>query len=181
MSRIALFITILAVAFYGCRDKMQTTNHPTRFKSFEISYISGGTRGFSFIVDTTKIYFSSYNIDTTYYGILPDTIFASIDTLAFKLLSDTSQRSTDDNCCDCDVVAIQIATNNDTIKVCQAGTIDKQIWSIINSLQRFIDNGKHEKINAITFFETRNVIVPPPPTIYKTSFKPAIVRKKSDG
>jgi hypothetical protein len=140
-----------------------------------MSYTNGWTRSFSFIVDSNKIYLSPYKIDTTCYGILPDTLFYLIDTFVQKVVTDTSIRTTKEKCFDCDVVAIQIVTKKDTINISQAGNIDKNIWSIINSLRTFSDSGRHQKKHSITFLETRNIVIPLPPKIGK----PSTVTKKS--
>ena len=151
MTRYLFCLIFLATLIYGCSDKISIVNRPPAFTSFEVSYTDGQAKSFSFIVDTNKIYLSPHNIDTTYYGILPDTIFAFIDRFVVKLLNDTSIQSTGDKCYDCSVVAIQVVTKSDTIRISQANKIDQPIRNIINSLQTFIYEGRHQKINSIIF------------------------------
>ena len=56
-----------------------------QFKKFEISYYNGWTRGFSFFVDTSKIFLASTKPDTLMYGILPDSTFETISSNLLKL------------------------------------------------------------------------------------------------
>jgi hypothetical protein len=172
MPKLTFPFIFLTIVICSCSGNVPTQNHPPKFRTFEMSYTNGWAKDFSFFVDSNKIFFSPYNIDSTYYGVLPDSIFSLIDSFVFNLSDDTTMKSNDNTCFDCSVVAIQIVTKIDTTRINQTRNIDKAIWIIVNSLQSFIDNGKHNKINSLTFLETRNIIKPLPPKIFDKKSKP---------
>jgi hypothetical protein len=171
MTRIVCTI-FLATLIYGCSDKTAIVKNSPTFKSFEISYTNGWTRGFSFIVDTNKIYFSPQRWDITYYGILPDTIFKMLDTTFFKIRSDQNIKSKDEGCVDCSVLAIKIISNGDTTRINQVGDLDNIFYPLIKSLQKFIDSSKHQTIQAMVLLDTKSIVTPPPPKIDEKKFKP---------
>jgi hypothetical protein len=179
MIRLAFFFILLTIAFYSCSDKSPATKHTPTFKSFEISYTNGWTRGFSFIVDTNKIFFSPQRFDTTYYGILPDSICDMLDTTLLKIRSNQNIKSKDEGCVDCSVLGIKIISSGDTTRINQTGDLDNIFYPIIKSLQRFIDNNKHQTIQAVIRLDTKSVVTPPPPKVDETKFKPPIEPKKS--
>jgi hypothetical protein len=179
MTRLAFFTIFLTIPFYGCSDKPLTAKHNPTFKSFEVSYTNGWTRGFSFIVDTNKIFFSPQRLDTIYYGILPDTICKMLDTTFLKIHNNQNIKSKDEGCMDCSVLSIKIISNGDTTRINQIGDLDNIFYPLIKSLQTFIDSNKHQTIQAVIQLETRLVVAPPPPKIDETKFKPPLVTKKS--
>ena len=179
MIRLRLLIIFLTIAFYSCSDKTPTTNRTSTFKSFEISYTNGWTKGFSLFVDTSKIYFSPQRWDTTYYGILPDTIFKMLDTTFLKIQADKNIKSKDEGCVDCSVLAIKIVANGDTTRIQQTGNLDNLFYPLIKTLQHFIDSNKHQKIKAVVWLDTKSIVTPPPPKVDETNFKPPVVTKKS--
>jgi hypothetical protein len=171
MTPLAPLIFAMTILLWGCSGKNENANHPTSFKSFEISFTNGWAKGFSFFVDTNKIYFSPHGLDTANYGVLPDSIFKIIDSNCEKIQSDTTIKSKDAGCVDCSVAAIKIISKGDTTRINQTGDIDKEIVAIVKSLQKFIDSSRHETIGAVIILETRFVVSPPPAEI-STKFKP---------
>ncbi len=128
---------------------------------FGISYdqVLGGS--FSFIVDTNKIYFYNDNLEYTYYGTLPDSIFASIDSLAFILVNN-KLHNIPDECYDCAKVAIQVITKVDTFNAKQFSYIDVQIWKKIGTLKKLKYYTPTSKLYGLTYFSTRNIITQMP-------------------
>ncbi len=172
MKRLFFFLLIIIISFNNCTDKSTSVNSSIAFKSFEISYTNGWSSGFSILVDTNKIYFSPQLSDFSYYGILPDTIFDLLDTTFLKIRSDSNIKSKDSGCVDCPSLAIQIISNDDTLRIKQTGSFDKIFYPVIKSLRNFIESSKHQKIHGIFLLDTRSVITPQPPEIKVIHFKP---------
>lgn len=177
--RRTLSIILFTIIIYSCSGKRAILKNSPTFRSFEISYTNGWTKGFSFIVDTNKIFFSPQKQDTTYYGILPDTIFKIFDTIFQEIRSDQSIKSKDEGCVDCSVLAVKIISNGDTTRIIQIGDLDNVFYPLIKSLQKFIDSSKHQTIPGVVWPDTKSIVAPPPPKIDETKFKPPVVRKKS--
>jgi len=179
MAKLVLTTFFLAIFIWSCVDQTHSTNATTSFKTFEISYTNGWTRGFSFIVDSNKIYLSPQRFDTTYYGIIPDSVFKIIDTTFSKIRLDTNIKSKDEGCVDCSVLAVKIVASGDTIRINQTGDLDKVFYPLIELLQSFIREGNHQTIKAAVFLETQSVVMPPPPIIHDKKFKPPETTKKN--
>jgi hypothetical protein len=168
MTRKIILPVFLIVFLYSCTTRDHEYDYASRFKSFEISYTTGWNKGFSFLVDSNKIYFLKQRPDTLCYGILPDSIFRRIDSVFIKIRPDTFVKSKRIECIDCPVVAIQAVKNNDTIRMNQYGeNINKIFYSLVDSLQFFLDHSKHQKIRTFLYFETENVTSPLPPKIIR--------------
>ncbi len=163
MTRLAFLIFLLTFLFCSCSDKPKIANGALLFKSFEISYSAGWTKGFSLFVDSNKIYFSPEEFDKIYYGILPDTIFKLLDVAFLKILNEKTIKSKDDGCQDCPTLAIQIISNNDTIKIHQTGAFSNILDSAINTLQKFIDGTKHASIPGFVWLGTKSIVRKLPP------------------
>ncbi|MFZ1799295.1 MAG: hypothetical protein WAU24_05470 [Chitinophagaceae bacterium] len=163
MSRLAFFIITLLTLFSNCTEKPVTKNNSPSFKSFVISYSNGWAKGFSIFIDSSKIYFSPQQRDTTYYGILPDSIFKMVDTISLKIQSNKNIKSKVKSCVDCSVLAMMIITKNDTIRIKPNEDFDKLFYPLINNLQKFIDSSKHQYIHAFIRLETESIVSPPPP------------------
>lgn len=172
MTRLAVISILLTVAFYSCSDKTLTVNQPSTFKSFEISYTDGWTKTFSFFVDANKIYFSPQRWDTTYYGILPDSLFKMLDTTFSNIRNDRTVKSKDGGCVDCSVLAVKIIADSDTIRINQTGDLDGIFYPMVKSLQKFIDSSNHQAIRAVVWMDTQSIVTPPPPKVDETKFKP---------
>ena len=163
MIRITFFILLLANALLSCSDQAPIQNGITNFKIFEIAYSNGWSSGFSFRADTNKIYFAPGRADTAYYGLLPVEIVNLLDTTVSKISSDINIKSNDIDCLDCASLAICIVSNGDTIRIKQSGDIDPLFEPIIDSLQNFIVNGEHQRIQALLMLEAKSILLPPPP------------------
>ena len=151
----------LIITTYSCTNNKQTINRLSNFKTFEISYNQALGGSFSFIVDINKLYFYNDNLEYTYYGTLPDSIFASIDSLAFKLVNNKLYNIPDE-CYDCAKVAIQVITKVDTFSIKQFSYIDVQIWKMIGTLKKLKYYTPSSKLYGLTYFSTRNNITPMP-------------------
>ena len=179
MTRLTFFILLLTTVFCRCSEKKQIVSNSATFTSFEISYTNGWGKGFSFIFDSNKIFFSPQHWDTTYYGILPDTIFNLLDTTFLRIRNDDNIKSKDGGCVDCSVLAIKIISGGDTTRINQTGYLDNLFSPVIKSLQRFIDSSEHNKIQAIVLLDTKLIISPRPPKIEKAKIKPLVTTEKS--
>ena len=159
-----LILIFLIIVVYSCTTQKHYDSYTSQFKSFEISFNSGWNKGFSFLVDSNKIYFSKQRSDTVCYGILPDSIFRLIDSVFIKVQLNNLVVSKGSQCIDCPVVAIQAIKNNDTIRIHQyGGDISQVFYPLVNSLHFFLDHSKHQKIRSFLFFETENVTSALPP------------------
>lgn len=170
MIRLTSFVLVMMTVICGCSDRTTNQNGNANFKTFEISYTNGATTSFTFSVDTNKIYFLTGRADTTYYGLLPEEIVNLIDTTALQITHNTNIKSNDLDCYDCSMVATKIVTGKDTIRINQAGQIDSLFFPVIETLQNFISNGHHQKIQAILLLETESVIIPSPNSIKEVEF-----------
>ncbi len=156
---------------YGCEVKSDQPKPSNHFNSFEISYTDGWRKHFSFFLDSNKIYFSPGETNMTYYGILPDTIFKTIDSVVFKIRYDTTIKSKNNDCADCSVAAIKIIAKSDTIRISQAGDIDKIILTCIKFLEDLIDSNRAQNFKGLVVLQTRAIVRPPlPPEIDNINF-----------
>jgi hypothetical protein len=57
--------------------------------------------------------------------------------------------------------------------------LDNIFYPLIRALQNFIDSSKHQTIHAVVWLDTKSILIPPPPKIDETKFKPPLVKKKS--
>ena len=73
----------------------------------------------------------------------------------------------------------KIISKGDTIRINQTGDLDNIFYPLIKSLQNFIDSNKHQTIRAIVWLDTKSIVIPPPPKIDGTKFKPHVVKKQS--
>jgi len=161
--KLLLFTLSLAMVIAGCSDEFKNQWRPSEFTSFEISYTDGWTKRFSFFVDSNKIYFSPQQPDTVYYGLLPGELFKLIDTCISNMHADTAIHSKLDSCMDCSMVAVKLVSNGKTTRVNQTGNVDKLLLRVIDSLNKFVDENKHQKIHSVMFLETQEFINPLPP------------------
>jgi hypothetical protein len=169
---------LLTLLIHSCSGPPIINNSPA-FKSFEISYTDGWIKGFSFLADSNKIYFSPRRFDTTYYGILPDAIFKMLDTAFLRIRNNQAVKSKDEGCVDCSVLAIKIISSSDTIRINQTGYLDKIFNPLIKTLQKFIDSSKHQSIRSVLWLDTKSIVTSSPHKINETKFNPPIMRNKS--
>jgi hypothetical protein len=154
------------------QEKAIQGSHP-RFSSFEISYTGGWDRGFSFLADSNKIFFSpspnpaDFLSSFVKYGLMPDSICRLIDSTLLLIKNDTSGRSKIITCDDCSIVFIKTITAKDTIDFFQSGDINPGIMRMVSQLEYFIDSSKHTAVNALMLLETARELRPPPPPIKK--------------
>lgn len=153
-----ILLTFFSGILFSCSPAV---DHSPSFKHFEISYTNGWTSGFTFVVDTNRIYFSPQKDGVTYYGIASDTIVRMLDTAFLKVRNGRGLTSKDDGCVDCPVLAVKVISGGDTIRITQTGKVDRGFYPIVKALQEFIDNGQHQSIPSDGWFETRPVVVPP--------------------
>jgi len=174
MIKFAIGVVGLTLLISACSDKKKLGNTSTKFTTFEIGYTNGWTKGFSFWVDSNKIFLSPHKFDTIKYGLLPDSLMLLIDTTLLKILSDTSIKSKDDGCVDCSIFAMQTIIGKDTIIIHQIGNINKVFWPVIKTIERFVDSVNHATMRATLFLESQRIVLPPPlpPTSNDKKFLP---------
>lgn len=168
MKPIAKFF-ILCFIVTSCNIRQETKIVPEKinFTSFELSYTNGWTRSFSFRVDSNKIYFSPITWDTVYYGIVPDTLFAFIDSTISGNIFRQQSKINPISCYDCSVIGILLVTNRDTIKIRQSGgDIDKSFYELIRQTENLIYQ-KHDILltNIAITLETEKLIKQSPPPV----------------
>jgi hypothetical protein len=101
-----------------------------------------------------------------HYGILPDPLFCRIDSIFLRIIKDTSIKSIEGDCIDCEEIAIKAIVKNDTFRINQKGHIHKEILPLIELIQVFLEKGKHRSIDRWPpYLETNRLIVPIRPTI----------------
>jgi hypothetical protein len=166
-----LFAMLTCLSF-GCTGKQAEVKMPVPKKSFgyfEISYHGGWQGGFSFTADSNKNFtspglFVPIGLDTIKYGILPDSIFYSLNKFAQFIQKDTAIRSTYNYCDDCSSVAIKTIVEKDTFRIFQVDEISKPVWQLIEKLDAFINHTKHTyKLAALHLETAKQVASPPPP------------------
>lgn len=180
MAKYVVIIFFLAGLLGSCREKEnrgKTTPeeiyfYKPSFTYFEISYRGGWIGGFSFHVDSNKVFIApsiwGQLVDSVGYGLLPDSICSLIDTGLFRIRNDKSIMSTKNGCDDCDLVAIRAVAGKDSIKLFQAGHISEPVYKLIDTLNQFLKEKKYNYYNIFTALETARDIAPPlPPKIYK--------------
>ena len=170
MARFILCACILTILICNCSDKVQSAKVLTDFQYFEISFSDGWAKRFSFTVDSNKIYFSPQQSYITYYGILPDTIYQIINTTVLRVRSDSTIKSKDKGCVDCPVIAVKIVSKNDTIRISQAGDLSNIFFSLLKSLETFINSGRHQSIQSVLLLETKSIVTPQPPKIEENKY-----------
>lgn len=145
--------------FISCRDRPNSQIHEKKpqvsFKTFEISYSNGWTPGFTILIDSNKVYFSHYTLDSIFYGILPDSIFSLVDSSAIDIKKDTTIKSNKFDCDDCATIAIRIETLSDTIKIFRAGGIHPKLSKLVATLSEFNNAIVHNQIPSQITFKTR--------------------------
>lgn len=162
MTKFIIGVLCLIILVYSCFNKKEPLKNLKKFRSFEIGYSNGWTRGFSVWVDSNKIFFSPQTIDTVKYGVLPDSIFQLIKTTFLKITGDTTIKSKDRGCVDCSILGIQTVIGNDTITIRQVGDINNLFWPVIKTLQTFVDSSSLSKLHATLFLESQKIAFPPP-------------------
>lgn len=146
MNKVLLPLAFLLIVLFGCTQKQKPKKPPVKkasFEYFEISYTGRWIGRLSFRVDSNRIFFSPAQYDTVEYGILPDSIFRTIDTTVSLIRSDTTIRSINEPCSDCDLLAINIKVDNDTIEIVQHDQISKPLREVVKQLEFFMDKSKY--------------------------------------
>lgn len=150
-------------------NQNQNANKPllkkVSFEYFEITYAGGLFGWLSLRVDSNKIYFSSNGHRSVKYGILPDSIFKSIDTTILLLQKDTMIKSINEACFDCDALAINVKVGHDTIQIVQYGQISDPLMKVAKQLNSFTDSSNHNYINAYLYLKTAEEELPLPPKV----------------
>ena len=179
MAKFILAVSLLMI--YGCVNNQKQAVEPkvrkANFDYFEISYRGGWIGNLSFRVDSNKIYLSSDGHRVVKYGILPDSIYNSINTIVYSIQPDTIIKLHDDNCTDCSSLAINVKIEQDTIQVFQHRVISNSFVTIVRQLNSFISNSKHNYVNAYMYLPTLDKVLPPP-KIDMTKFVPPSTKKK---
>jgi hypothetical protein len=180
MGKYVVIIIFLAVLPGSCHENDQHEKakpeevhfYKPSFTSFEMSFRGGWVGGFSFRVDSNKVFIApsiwAQLLDSVGYGLLPDSICNLIDTGLFKIRNDKSIASTKNLCDDCDQVSIRAVDGNDSIKLFQMGKISEPVYKLIDGLHQFLKAKKYNYYNMFTSLETAREIAPPlPPKIHK--------------
>jgi hypothetical protein len=163
MTKILLLLFCSMACLASCVDKTakQTTSNTSNFQVFEISYTNGWTRGFSFLIDSSKVFIASTQKDSIEFGHASDSIFKFIDSTLFVIKNDTTIKTKANNCSDCSLVSLKAIINSDTIRIFQAGNdIDRKILPLVNKLKSFINNPQYTKVSAFNW-ETQQEVLPP--------------------
>ena len=119
------FLLLLFVFALSCLqhiERQKSQSQASNFTFFEMSYRGGSYGGFSFHVDSNKIFFAPPihprdALDTVKYGMLPDSVLQIINQLVGLLSTDTTIKSIRNDCVGCSLVAIRTVTANDTIQL----------------------------------------------------------------
>ncbi len=174
MAKFILAVSLLMI--YGCVNNQKQAVEPkvrkASFDYFELSYFNGSGVSLSFRVDSNRIFFLPTHWDSLKYGILPDSIFYSIDTTVYLLQNNTITKSINKFCHDCPSLALNVKTGQDTIKVFQDGRIDKRLWKVVKQLEFFADSVGHNYTSAFMRLETMEKLIP------ITKFRPPSAKKK---
>jgi hypothetical protein len=170
----SLLLSLAGFCFLvACR---QTAEKPVKatshFSYFELSYHSGwGAKGISFIVDSSRIFIlpqflQSIDGNNVTYGLLPDSIYQTIDTIAREIKNYRSQDPDSIYCYDCDEISVMIVNNKDTVRLYQAGDIAPILYRAIDSMKALKDrNGFNQFTVAYFFLETQTDVIEPPKVI----------------
>jgi hypothetical protein len=154
MPRFSPSFVIIATLFCSCIQKNQHLNPRAKFTSIELSFTDGWAKAFSFYVDSNRVYIAPYRLDTAFYGLLPDSLYNTVDAAFTKAICDTNIKSYYESCQDCPALAVKILVAGHTIRINQTDRIDTLFNPVIESIQTFIDGGNHQFIRAALFFET---------------------------
>ena len=136
------FLQLFVIILTACTSKQKKSinkKEESHFSYFELSYKGDWFGGFSFLVDTNKIFFFPSTLpqisgDKIKYGILPDSLFQAIDSTITQIRTLQSLNPDSTYCFDCSEVSIKAILNSDTIRLYQAGIINDTIWNLIEKL-----------------------------------------------
>jgi hypothetical protein len=150
----------LVLIFPACRSadmKNRELISKPGFSYFEFSYLGGMGGGHSFLTDSNRIFFfppvyPQINGGIIKYGILPDSISKAIDSTIPQIRKLHSLNPDSTYCYDCTEVSIKLISNNDTIRLYQAGGIDSTVWSLIERIEVLRKNENLSYLNAIYFY-----------------------------
>lgn len=168
MKMMRLLLAVFFLLILSCNGKINNTNPTKEFNSFEISYSDGWLNNYTLLVDSNKKYIYSNNIKSYYSGTISDTIFSLIGQTFNRIRNDSTFITSYHDCYDCDAVAIKIVTYTDTTRILQTENINSSIIPLINVLKSFKVDDSIEMTKSYIHFESRNILVPPPPPIDDT-------------
>jgi len=154
----------------SCKDydsNQQSVKKDDFFHRFEISYSNGWTPGFTFLVDSTRVFFSPKTTDTVYYGVVPDSLMSAIQTTISSIQNDSSIKSNKINCSDCPLMSMEAVAKGKVIKLFQAGEIAPAVGKLIAQLKQFLQKSNLHFIPSTMIFETKYDAVEAPPKILK--------------
>jgi len=158
MIRFLFAIGLLIFINSNCSEKYKSAQPSPNFKSFEISYADDRGKHFSFMVGADKIYISPIGFEGAKYGILPDSLYNLINSSFLKIHYDKTIKSKDDSCEDCDIVAIEAITSNDTVIINQTGDINKDVLNIAFAIRSFLDSNRHGTFSLPICRDTRAIV-----------------------
>ena len=172
MTKFLLLAFCSTIATFSCKNKQSTfslSKHTAKsFIRFEMTYSNGWTPGFTTLIDSNRIYFSPIKSDSVHYGLLPDSIFQLVDSVAVIIQNDTTIKSGELNCDDCTIVAIKVETGKDTIRYFKAGSIHPKLGKAVAMLAAFNRSLFGNKIPSKLQFDTRLDAVNGPTVISKS-------------
>jgi hypothetical protein len=155
-----IYFTIL-IAIASCNTKQNVVKQKISFDKFEISYTNGWTENFSYLVDSNKIFFFPTTTGV-YYGSIPDSIFSTIDSVAYRIINDSSINFRIHRCYDCRELAFKIIKNKDTIRLYQSWEIDSIFGKLIAQLTEFKATKNTFALSVFLDLETRDAITRTP-------------------
>ena len=163
---IALFIANCSNQEVSIREVRQKG-----FNELEICYKKGWGGGFCFSIDSAGQYIAKKDWDTVYYGMMPETMLQSIDSVAAQIMPATRSKPFD--CSDCSVIAVQVLRNSDSIRFVQEGMIDRFLLPLIEKLDSFGQHSLTQKRAQIKVFAMEDSVIPAP-KIEDMRFRPPI-------
>ena len=163
-----LLTALISLAFFisGCTNNNDKARTSIKFTSFEIGYTNGWTRGISFWVDSNRIFFAPQESDKVKYGLLPDSLNQLINETLTNIFLDTTIKSKDDGCVDCEDLGIRAVVGSDTLYIRQVGKLDKIFLPFLKKLEYFIESSNHSTIHSVLFLESQKIAFPPKMSLF---------------
>jgi hypothetical protein len=165
------YLFLLTILCSNCNSKKQVEATPG-FSYFELSYhTQWGAKGLSFFTDSNGIFILPQFLQTVEgnnvtYGLLPDSIYQTIDTIAREIKNYRSQDPDSLYCHDCDEISVMIVTNTDTARVYQAGNVSPRLYKLVEMMESLKKTkGFHRFSVAYFFMETQKDVIRPPKVI----------------
>jgi hypothetical protein len=159
------------VLFASCsNEKPDKSIAPPNFTTYEVSYNGELNGTLSFYVDSTRVFLATMKFqDTLYFGILPDSIIATINKSVYEILNDSSLARQGPKCYDCSSISILMTIGKDTIRHLQKTTqLSDRFYPMIDAILEHIRSGNsNKKFSPLVWFSlfetTRSQLTPLPP------------------